>query len=85
MIDGGGLEAKWFVFHIFSNDHDPSHVHVYKGGEKIVINLGDKTSPPSFVKRKRKTYMTEKNAAKAWKIVAVKQNYLLKMWGKIHG
>jgi len=34
------LRVDGFVFRFFSREHDPPHVHVRKGGEFTVIELG---------------------------------------------
>jgi hypothetical protein len=70
-----------FAFRIYSNDHNPSHVHVYKAGEAVIINIGDDHTAPSF----RENRMSNKNAKKALEIVAQKQDYLLRKWREIHG
>lgn len=79
------FREKGFIFQIHPNDHIPSHVHVRSGREQIVINIGDGGTQPSFAKRKRKTRMSNKNAFKAWRIVAENQDYLLRKWREIHG
>lgn len=76
-----------FVFHIYPNDHTPSHVHVFKEDKEVVINIGStgkNKTPPSFAKRKRKTRMSNRDAIRAFSIVAQQQEFLLHKWREIH-
>ncbi|PYP85612.1 MAG: DUF4160 domain-containing protein [Blastocatellia bacterium AA13] len=70
-----------FAFRIYSNDHNPSHVHVFKAGRVVIINLGDSRTAPSF----RENKMSTRDAKRALAIVAQKQSYLLRKWREIHG
>ncbi|MGI8787505.1 MAG: DUF4160 domain-containing protein [Pyrinomonadaceae bacterium] len=41
------LRQNGFDFKINTDDHEPMHVHIWKQGAIILINLGDKESPVS--------------------------------------
>jgi len=69
----GGFEIK-----IYFNDHPPPHVHAFKGGGEIKINLD-----PTVVVQVWN--MTKQGAQKAKRVVNEHQKYLLEAWEKIHG
>jgi Domain of unknown function (DUF4160) len=79
------LRKNGFIFRIRENDHTPSHVHAYKGKNMVAIDIGDRTTPPRFSKRKRMTRMSDSDAFKALRLVAEQQDYLLRKWREIHG
>jgi Domain of unknown function (DUF4160) len=67
-----------FQVMIFTNDHQPAHVHVFKAGTEAVINL--------VPVRIRENYrMSKKNLRKAVEIVAGNQGLLRQAWREIHG
>lgn len=76
------LKIGGFRFIIWPADHEPPHVHAFKGGGEAKITLGDKECRPSFVTI---AGLTKPDARKAWEIVAEHQKVLLKAWEKIHG
>jgi hypothetical protein len=81
--------ANLFVY-IFTNDHDPAHVHVFKGRKRssrkgyIKINIGNSSSPPSLVIVTDED-VKSKDILKALNLVAEHQEYLLKRWSEYHG
>lgn len=30
-----------FDFMVYTHDHRPAHVHIWKGGNELIVNLGD--------------------------------------------
>jgi hypothetical protein len=70
---------------IYPNDHTPSHVHVYKGGGEVRINLGSIVEPltsPSLM-----TVIGEisnRDIVKALSLVEKHQSELLSKWSEIH-
>lgn len=40
------LRESGFNFRIYTDDHEPSHVHVIKAGKEAVITLGSETIRP---------------------------------------
>jgi len=76
------LQSGGFDFVIYSNDHQPSHVHVFKGDTEFIINIGDESTKPKV----RESYRAKKtDFKKVLKIVADNQIFLLEKWRKIHG
>ena len=70
-----------FSFIIHLNDHEPSHVHVYKAGAYAQFYLGSKRKPP----RLRKNIKMKRNEVRrALQLVCKHQKALLKKWRKIH-
>ena len=71
------LSQDGFQVMIFTNDHPPAHVHVFKAGTEAVINL----APVSIRENYR---MSPKNLRKAVDIVTENQDLLLPAWREIH-
>lgn len=63
---------------IFTNDHRPAHVHVFKAGTEAVLTI----VPVGLRENYR---MSKKNLRKALEIVAANQEQLLQAWTEIHG
>ncbi|MEK6285320.1 MAG: DUF4160 domain-containing protein [Acidobacteriota bacterium] len=63
---------------IRSNDHEPAHVHAFKGDGEAKINLDP-------VEVKQVWNMKRQVARKAKRIVSENQEYLLQKWEEIHG
>lgn len=63
---------------IYTNDHGPPHVHGWKAGGEIVINL----DPVGIL---RVEGMRRKDATKAVEIVEEYRDDLLERWHDIHG
>ena len=72
------LRQDGFDVTIYTNDHRPPHVHVWKAGGEIVINLDP-------VEIARVEAMKRKDAAKAVEIVEEYRDDLLERWHEIHG
>ena len=49
------FEYFGFIFYFFSNEHEPIHVHVKKGGEECVIDLIIEHGQLIGVQRREKT------------------------------
>ena len=76
------LKEDGFSIRIWSNDHLPRHVHVFKGDGECVINLQGTDSLPEL----REFYgMKRKEVAKAIQLVYKHQEKLIEAWIKIHG
>jgi len=73
--------------HIYTNDHIPAHVHIFKGRRndknqmKIIINIGTEKQAPSLVKAHAR--IKEKDLAIALRLVADNQEMLLSKWQEI--
>ena len=76
------LRIEGYVVRIWSNDHLPSHVHVFKGDGECVINLLGQNNQPEL----REIHgMKRKEVVKAIKIVVEHQKQLISEWKRIHG
>jgi Domain of unknown function (DUF4160) len=75
-----------FVY-IYTNDHLPAHVHIFKGRKndanqmEIKINIGSEVEPPSLVSANDK--IKTKDLVAALKLVANNQEPLLSRWQEI--
>lgn len=75
------LNQNGFRVMIYTDDHEPMHVHVFKQGE-IIVNLGDENTPVSI----RKNYgMSRPDARRALILVGANQEFLQERWREIHG
>lgn len=72
------LREDGFEVMIYTDDHDPPHVHVRYGGGWVIIHLHD------FKTRKVKN-MKIADAKRALKLVGRHQDFLLKKWQEIRG
>ena len=64
---------------IFPDDHSPPHVHVFKGGAEVRIELADK---PIVLSVEGK--IGNKDLVKALNLVIANQCELLEKWREIH-
>lgn len=82
------IQNNFFVY-IYTNDHLPAHVHIFKGRKndanqmEIKINIGSEIEPPSLVSANDK--IKNKDLVAALKLVANHQETLLSKWQEIHG
>jgi hypothetical protein len=67
---------------IYTNDHAPAHVHVFRGREEVVIILAT-ASDPMAVREVRR--MTIAHVRAAYRIVADNHALLLNAWKEMHG
>jgi Domain of unknown function (DUF4160) len=69
---------------IYPNDHIPAHVHVLKGGGEVRIDLGSikGSIAPSLMSVSGK--ISDKDVAKALRLVDKNQSELLDEWSRIH-
>ena len=75
------LRINGFSFVIYLNDHEPSHVHVFKQGE-VVISLGN--SPSEIVVRQNNR-MSANDERRALRIASEHHDMLLEKWREING
>lgn len=71
------LREGGFRFVIYTDDHQPAHVHVYGDGEARIDILS--LQPRSF------RGMRRRDLEKAIAIVAANRERLLERWSEIHG
>ena len=74
------LRIDGFSFRIRTRDHGP-HVHVFHGGDEVVILLGDDFELPS-IRDIRGMPLRQMRAA--LELVALNQEFLLDEWKKIY-
>lgn len=63
-------------------EHGPAHVHVWKAGTVVVINLPDGDQPLSIRKVRG---MRTAHIVTAFRLVAANVDMLLEQWRKYHG
>lgn len=76
------LREEGFEVRIYTNDHNPPHVHVYKSGSVCKIALVGVDELPSFIQISRN--MRRSDAWLAISIVEKYQQYLLNRWSEIY-
>ena len=74
------LRAEGLRVVIFTNDHEPAHVHVFGDGE-AKIRLGGIGSVPELI---RADGMSRSEVRRALRIVAANQALLLARWEEVH-
>jgi len=72
------LRKNGFEVMIYTQDHIPAHVHVWRAGGEIVVNI-------ATLEITRAEGISRRNSAKAVEIVEENQQYLLERWHGIHG
>lgn len=72
------LRKDGFAVMIYTQDHIPAHVHIWRAGGEIIINIA------SFEIIKVED-MSRRDSAKAVEIVEANHEYLLARWQEIHG
>jgi hypothetical protein len=75
------LRAEGLRVVIFTNDHEPAHVHVFGDGE-AKIDLCGASGVPELVWADG---MTRSEVRRALRVVASRQSQLLMRWERIHG
>jgi hypothetical protein len=75
------LRAHGLRVVIYTNDHDPAHVHVFGGGE-AKINLLSADGLPALIWA---VGMSRGEVRRALRIIADEQTTLLARWEEIHG
>ena len=74
------FREQGFKIVIYFNDHEPAHVHVYKGDSEIRIQIKGQCKILSV-----KGSISDKEQKKAMKLVTAHQSELFQIWEKIHG
>ena len=75
------LRESGFRFVIFTDDHEPAHVHVYGDGEAKIQILGREGKPELIWVQKMKS----SDVRKAMAIVTGHRSALLARWRQMHG
>lgn len=71
-----------FTFIIRTADHLPPHVHVFYGGEEVLLNIGIAGEQPTIYRLEN---MRRQNIRRALEIAATRNDELLARWREIHG
>jgi hypothetical protein len=71
------LYEDGFRFVIFFNDHGPAHVHAYRAGGVVAIDIATGAITARFD-------MKQRDAVKAVEIVRERKAILLQKWRAIH-
>ena len=74
--------SRGLRFVIFSNDHEPVHVHAIGGGGEAKIDLGVDGRAPSLMWVKG---LSNADVRRAMAEVASERDRLLEAWTRIHG
>lgn len=76
------LNINGFRIIIWPDDHEPPHVHAFKGKGEAKISIGNDNEPPRLVT----IYgLSKQEIRQAWDMVAEHQDALLTAWRGIHG
>ena len=76
------FQQDGFEIRIYSNDHNPPHVHVMKAGGELKFILGSE-SEETFLD-KVLSPMKRRDAREALEIVKEQRTFLLKKWRDIY-
>ncbi len=79
---GTVLRQLGFAVVIHTHDHLPPHVHIFKGGAELIVNLGTATAGPSV---RDNIGMSGSEERRALALIANQQASLLAAWERIHG
>ena len=76
------LRVDGFQVRIFPNDHSPPHVHVYRSGAVVVVDLASQKQRQTV----REVWgMTATDVVKAFRIVEEHSAFLRGKWEELHG
>ena len=76
------LRQGGFSVMVLTNDHIPAHVHVFKAGTEVIVNLGIGTNGPQIREVKG---MSKGNVRKAVRLIEESLVTLREEWERIHG
>jgi len=69
---------RGFLFMIHTNDHEPVHVHAYKAGGVVLIEVRD-------LSVRKAINLKKADVKRAKQIVAAQRDLFLQKWEEIHG
>ncbi len=73
------IVVEGFVIRVYSDDHAPAHVHVFRDGAELRVYLRGSRTPEEVAGR-----MKASNRRRAIKLVAERRHQLLAMWRRFH-
>lgn len=71
-----------FEVMIYTNDHRPAHVHIFKAEAEVIINLSTATGPPRV---RTNIGMGRADERRALIIVAANDDTFWVEWRRLHG
>ena len=76
------LRKNGFQVIIWTHEHLPIHVHIFKGDGELIVNLGNDEADISI----RDDYdMRNSDLRQALRLITKNHNFLLEKWREIHG
>jgi hypothetical protein len=76
------LRKNGFEVMIYTNDHHPAHVHIFKAEGEVIIFLGNAHTPPMV---RENIGMNCRHERAALMLVGEHQDDFLKAWRRTHG
>ena len=70
-----------FSFLVYTHDHEPPHIHVFKGGAEAQIALGTEAKGPSILDPMQ---MAPTDLRRAFRIIEANRSALMLSWRKYH-
>ena len=80
------LTINGFTFEIYTrNEHRPAHIHVWRAGNEVIINLEDASYIACEAYLYKNRGMVNKDANFALTVVQDNYDLFMQAWRKIHG
>lgn len=76
------LRQDGFEVRIRTRDRAPAHVHIFRGGTEVIINLGVGAKFPVI---RDINGMSRQNVRRAFEITSQNNGLFLEHWREIHG
>ncbi len=76
------LREKGFEVMIYTQDHEPAHIHIWKAGREVVVDLRKGAAPPII---RRVHGMSKNQVREAYHLVERHLEHLRRKWRKLHG
>lgn len=73
------IRVKGFTIRVYSDDHQPAHVHIFRGGAEIRVYLRGNREHESLA-----GHMGDADVRRALRIVDERHQELLALWKKYH-
>ena len=67
---------------IWTDDHPPMHVHIFKAEAELIVNLGDEQTSATV---RDNFAMRRSDVRRALRLVDENQSLLIEVWRQIHG
>jgi hypothetical protein len=71
-----------FIVRIYTHDHEPPHVHVFRDGAVVKVSLGDEDTDSEVMEVRA---MRDPDVVRAVRIVEANWREFLQRWEEIHG